>query len=202
MRSLSPFEFWFQTISPSARRPERAPSTPRARPEHAQSTLRARPEHAPSTWSVFRTIEKDSKEDNFFLTCKFRLSTRGVLWACSGRALGALWARSGRALGALSSETPRRGRGPVGAWSVFLLVETALALEEREFPLPGKHVSCFDFRNTFARCPIERSVFGTCLLGARSTCRRVAFILHHNFANQNLLLFALSFVLVFQNALQ
>ena len=33
----------------------------------------------------------------------------------------------------------------------------------------GTHVSSFDFRNMFARCPIERSVFGTCLLGARKS---------------------------------
>ena len=138
---------------------ERAPSAPRARPERAQSAPRARPE----CWMVFRRLEKSfSSSKSFFQPAK----RHPALGACSGRALGALWARSGRALGALSSETPRRGRGPVGAWSVFLLVETALALEEREFPLPGKHVSCFDFRNTFARCPIERSVFGTCLLGA------------------------------------
>ena len=98
---------------------ERAQSAPRARPEHAPSTPRARPE----CWMAFRRLEKVFPFLNPFSNLRNAIQhsgrTRGVLGACSGRALGALGARS--------CETPRRGRGPVGAWSAFPSVETAFA---------------------------------------------------------------------------
>ena len=49
----------------------------------------------------------------------------------------------------------------------------------------GSRALYLNFRNMFARCPKTFSLFGTCLLGARKTCGRVAFILHHKIASQN-----------------
>ena len=49
----------------------------------------------------------------------------------------------------------------------------------------GSRALYLNFRNMFARCPKKLSIFGTCLLGARKTCGRVAFILHHKIASQN-----------------
>ena len=49
----------------------------------------------------------------------------------------------------------------------------------------GNRAFYFHFQNMFARCPKKDSVFETCLLGARSTCGRVACILHHKFCEKN-----------------
>ena len=76
-----------------------------------------------------------SEKEKLFPTCEKPSSTRGVLGACSGRALGALWAHSGRApakrpaaAGDRSGPGPRflqwkpRLLGRDGAMSPFLVV--------------------------------------------------------------------------------